>query len=76
MIMAGILDPLSLPTMHHLLDVVEMIVIEGMHRNDDIQRFYYRTYQPDPDQIAQVGFTEEESEASFTAFSVAIGNMH
>lgn len=76
MVMAGVVEPLSLPTMHQLLDVMEMIIIEGLGTSNDIQRYYYRTYQPDPKELDTATFTVEETDASFEAFSAAFGGMH
>jgi hypothetical protein len=75
LILAGIADPLSLTSMHQILDVVESVVIEGMGSNNDIQRYYFRTYRPEPSELANA-FTAEESDASFDAFSAALGGMH
>lgn len=74
--MAGIADPLRLSSLHHLLDVMEMILIEGMGTSNEIQRYYYRTYKPDPADAATSTFTMEESEDSFSAFTAALGDMH
>jgi hypothetical protein len=74
--MAGVTDPLALHTMHHVLDVVELMIVEALQTNDEIQRFYYRTYQPDPQDMTSAGFSIEETDASFDAFTSALGDMH
>ena len=76
MTLAGIASPLDLPCMHQILDVVEMIVIEGYGSRSDIQKYYFRTYKPDPRELTSTAFTPEESLASFDALSSALGNLH
>jgi hypothetical protein len=73
--MAGVTDPLALLSMHHVLDVVELMIVEAQGTNDDIQRFYFRTYQPDPEDLA-AGFTIEQTDASFSAFEAAFADLH
>lgn len=53
-----------------------MIVIEGYGSRSEIQRYYFRTYKPDPKELSTTAFTAEESDASFDAFSSALGNLH
>jgi hypothetical protein len=76
MYMAGITDPLAMPSLHHLLDVTEMVIVESMGSSNEIQRFYYRTYKPDPAEIQVASFSVEEQSASFDAFTQALGSMH
>lgn len=73
--MAGIANPIELDNMHQILDVVEMIVIEGLGNRSDIQRYYFRTYKPTARELS-TAFTPEDSDASFDAFSNALGGMH
>lgn len=74
--MAGIASPLALSNMHRILDVVELMIIEGMSSTSDIQRYYFRTYKPDPLELTTTAFSEEESLASFDAFTSAARGMH
>ncbi len=74
--MAGVGTPLDLPSMHHLLDVAEMLTIESMSSSNEIQRYYWRTYKPDPAELSASGFTAQDQADSFYAFSAALGNMH
>lgn len=62
--------------MHQILDVVELMIIEGMASSSDIQRYYFRTYKPDPLELTTTAFSEEESLASFDAFSASVQGLH
>lgn len=74
--MAGVADPLDMVSMHHILDVAEMLTIESMSSSNEIQRYYWRTYMPEPDELTTTGFSPSDQSDSFDAFSAALGNMH
>lgn len=56
--MGGIDDPMSLPSMHILLDMVERLILESMQGSKDPKAdenkrnaFLDRLYQPDPQEF-------------------------
>lgn len=80
----GVLDPLSLPSMHVLLDVTEELMVESVSSSRDPERelasLYRRLYGPsveadalneDGTPAVPVGFKPEEVEESFDAFARA-----
>lgn len=86
LLLAGVADPMALPSLHALLDTTESAVLESMHgdnpRDGEMKRsmFLDRLYAPSPvvdalngeGYVAQPeGFAEEEVEASFDAFAQA-----
>ena len=79
---AGIADPMALPSMHVLLDYTESMAVEALASGEDGRRevdsLYRRLYGPTPealslngDDYVPPGFSPEEVEASFDAFSHA-----
>ncbi|WNM68781.1 hypothetical protein SEA_SOOS_51 [Gordonia phage Soos] len=47
--MNGIADPLrQLPTLYALIDVTEVMILEGMEKDEDRERYWLRTYTPPP----------------------------
>lgn len=72
-------DPLrELPTLHVLLDVVENRVLESKSAEggDAVQKYYYETYRPDPEEMAETIRRELESgsaEQDFDAFAKMVG---
>lgn len=79
---AGIADPMALPSMHVLLDYTESMAVEALASGEDGRRevdsLYRRLYGPTPealslngDDYVPQGFSPEEMEASFDAFSRA-----
>jgi len=80
---AGIVDPMQLPSMHAVLDVTEHAVLESMSGEDSAvkrARFYDSLYAPEPGQTAlngseyapPPGFSPDEVEATFDAFTAAM----
>ena len=80
--LAGIADPMSLSSMHVILDVMEASAVENILKCEDAEAelasFYRRLYGPTPDMApgdlnrpVPVGFSPEEVEASFDAFARA-----
>ena len=75
--LAGIPDPLTLPSMHTLLDIVETIAVESMANARDgktkVERFYHALYRPRVVKgrrlVPPSGFSDADTEASFDAFS-------
>lgn len=73
---AGIADPLTqIPTLHQLLDVVEMMAVEShaQEGTDAVQRFYYELYKPEPQEVRRQIETVDTDD-DFDAFA-ALG-MH
>jgi hypothetical protein len=86
---AGVPDPMALPSMHSLLDVMEQLILESKANSAkdsaeakrSIEQFYDALYKPDrtlPDAgeykgVKAAPFTEEESAASFATFLSATG---
>lgn len=81
---SGIAEPMSLSSMHPILDVAEHKVVDSFTGSDEPQRelnsFYRRLYGPSPEAAAlngeefdptPPGFSPEEIEASFDAFAQA-----
>jgi len=78
---AGIIDPLSLVSMHALLDFTEATIIESMsngeHARRDITTFHTQMYGPSGDTLngdynpVPAGFAPDEVEDSFDAFARA-----
>lgn len=86
MLLAGIDDPMGLPSMHILLDATENAILESMHgrnaKDSEMKRsmFIDKLYAPTvvtrklngEKYVAKPeGFAEEEVEASFDAFAQA-----
>lgn len=81
MVQAGVRDPMSLPTMHILLDATEAAILEGMSTGSDGEMkrtmFLNKLYSPlsDPtaprEIAAPVGFTDDDTEDAFDAFAAA-----
>lgn len=86
LILAGIPNPMALPSMHVLLDTTESSILEAMHgdnpKDGESKRamFIDRLYAPTPealalngeDYVAQPdGFEPDEVEAAFDAFAKA-----
>lgn len=45
--MQGIPDPLrQFPTLYALIDVVEVMILEGMEKQEERDRYWMRTYTP------------------------------
>lgn len=81
---SGVADPMALPSMHSLLDVMEQLIVESKVNSAKdsadakhaIAQFYDSLYKPDrtlPDAgeykgVKAAPFTEEESAAAFAAF--------
>lgn len=71
MTMAGIIDPMGLPSLHSVLDVTEQIVVESLLRSGEerdgppskgemkVQSFYDQIYRPDIDDDG-IEFLDEE----------------
>lgn len=73
MLLAGIADPLrTIPDMHGLLDVTEMIVAEGMTA-EDLDQFQFKLYRPDPSEKPK-GFESTTQLDAFAAFQAAAGD--
>lgn len=88
LVTAGVADPMRLPTMHAVLDVTEMVVLESMvgdtPREGRMKReqFLDRLYAPTPEVreingekyvAAPAGFEPDAVEASWEAFAQAAG---
>lgn len=75
LLLAGVTDPMGLPSMHILLDHTEAVVVESLANGENAQQelnaFYRRLYGPvDADDIP-AGFSPDEVEDSFDAFARA-----
>lgn len=81
---AGVVEPMALGSMHMVLDLAETLVVESFKNAKEPQRelasFYRRLYGPSPEAMAlngdgydptPPGFSEQEMEAAFDAFSRA-----
>lgn len=76
LVATGVTDPLrQLPTLHSLLDVVEMMAVEGKvnEGGDALERFYYELYKPDPTEVRKMIETAD-TDTDFDALA-ALG-MH
>jgi hypothetical protein len=68
--LAGIADPMSLPTMHTLLDIVERLILESMQsakpKEDEAKRenFLNRLYMPDPAEMADIAEDAKRAKGS------------
>lgn len=58
--LAGMEDPMKLPTMHNLLDLIERMILESMQgsknpKEDEAKReaFLDKLYRPDPVEVAE-----------------------
>ena len=79
LVKAGVHDPMSLKSMHVLLDTVESAVLEAMSgdRDSETRRrvFLDRLYSPLSDPHAPAGpppgFSDDDTEAAFDAFAAA-----
>lgn len=78
----GIADPMTLPSMHVLLDHTEAVVTEALSHGEDakaeLDSFNRSLYGPTPDALrlngpdyVPAGFSDEDVEASFDAFARA-----
>ena len=68
--MKGIPDPLrQLPTLYALIDVAEAMILEGMDKQEDQERYWLRTYTPPPGYSATGelprGWSREDEMAAF-----------
>lgn len=84
LLMAGVLDPMNLPSMHALLDVAEAMAVDAASNDDDprtaVNGVYRRLYSVTPDLVAlngedyrpaPPGFDPDEVEDAFDAFARA-----
>ena len=79
LVQSGVHDPMTLPTMHILLDTTEAAVLEGMSGDRDSERkrtmFLDRLYSPLADPTAPAapppGFSDDDTEDAFDAFASA-----
>lgn len=85
LILAGVTDPMRLPSMHLLLDNTEAAVLESMAGDKDSEArrsmFLNKLYAPTPEvrningdtYVAQpAGFEPDQVEADFDAFAKAV----
>lgn len=73
LVMAGVSDPLkSLPNIYALLDAVEAMILDGMGKEEDRDRYFRKLYAPPPGSSAKgvvpKGFSAEEELAAFEAW--------
>lgn len=86
LVLAGIRDPMRLPTMHLVFDVTEKLMVESMAGPDGEEqqtRFFNRLYGPAPhlipgpkgkgQTVPPAGFSPEEMAASWKAWTSAQG---
>lgn len=81
MVLAGIPDPMALPSLHALLNVTEHIMLEACEKPRDRDHQLHLLYRPDPADVRRIngktqlavpsGFSKEEQASSFDAFAAA-----
>jgi hypothetical protein len=72
--LAGIANPMELPSMHVILDTVEQMLRESCQDPIEWERLQTQLYMPDRDDPEQAGWGEQEQLESFDAFMGAVGN--
>lgn len=79
LLMAGIAQPMTLPSMHVLLDSAEALAVESVTGGDnpaeELASLYRRLYGPTPDgpDTVPAGFDPDEMEDAFDAFARVAG---
>jgi hypothetical protein len=79
LILAGIMDPMALTSMHALLDVTETSITESYSTAEDRTAFFDKLYAPEIGRELNddgytpkpSGFDDDDVEASFDAFASA-----
>lgn len=75
LIMAGIADPLRmLPSMHAVLNVVELMLLETCEKASDREDMIRRLYRPIDDEVP-AGFSAAEQRASVEGFLGAFDGL-
>lgn len=88
MALAGISDPMALPTAHMLLDLVEHLIVESFHASDKpeqaqakLDQFYNALYRPPPETLKSMGSGHKPIPAGFDpddvddAFDAAVASL-
>lgn len=80
LLLAGVLDPMAMRSMHAVLDIAESMAVESAANSEEPERevagLYRRLYGPHPDlglddEPVPAGFDPDEVEDSFDAFARA-----